>query len=180
MFECRLVRCENQEAEVARLEGEIAEVCGVLNAATGRLVDLIAKVLATDAWTGAGIRSPEHWVAWQCGVSGRPGPGPGRHGPPSPRAPRNPAAFRAGEVSEDQAKVICQYAPTHHDAEVADFARLATVTQLHRTLSRYVAAPEPPGRRTRDSPRRSGGSASGPPTPASGGSPPCSPSTKGR
>jgi len=60
-----------REAEVARLEGEIAEVCGVLNAATGRLVDLIATVLATDAWTGAGIRSPQHWVAWQCGVSAR-------------------------------------------------------------------------------------------------------------
>ena len=46
-------------------------------------------------------------------------------------------------MSEDQAKVICRYAPTHHDTEVADFARLATVSQLHRTLSRYVAAPVP-------------------------------------
>jgi len=33
--------------EAARLEAEMAQVCGVINAATGRLVDLIAKVLAT-------------------------------------------------------------------------------------------------------------------------------------
>ncbi len=41
----------------------------MVNAATGRLVGLIARVLATDAWQGAGIRSAEQWVGWKCGVS---------------------------------------------------------------------------------------------------------------
>ena len=58
-----------REAEAARLEAEMAEVCGVLNAATGRLVGLIARVLETGAWEGHGIRSAEHWVAWRSGVS---------------------------------------------------------------------------------------------------------------
>ena len=80
----------DREAEVARLEGEIAEVCGVLNAATGRLVDLIATVLATDAWTGAGIRSPN--TGWP-GNAACPPPGPGPWSPwptDSPTSPKPP------------------------------------------------------------------------------------------
>ena len=42
----------DREAEAARLEAEMAEVCGVLNAATARLVALIARVLATEARQG--------------------------------------------------------------------------------------------------------------------------------
>ena len=133
-----------REAEVARLEGEIAEVCGVLNAATGRLVELIAKVLATDAWTGAGIRSAEHWVAWQCGVSASRARSLVAMARRLPELPETAAAFEAGELSEDQVKVICAYGPAHNDAELAEFGRQATVSQLHRTLASYVAAPVEP------------------------------------
>ena len=49
-----------KEAEAARLEAEIADVCGMVNAATARLVDLIGGVLATGSWEGWQIRSPEH------------------------------------------------------------------------------------------------------------------------
>ena len=45
------------EAVANELMGEIAEVCGVLNAATGRLVRLIARVLETGSWQCSGIRS---------------------------------------------------------------------------------------------------------------------------
>ena len=64
-----------RESNAARLEAEIAEVCGVINAATARLVRLIGRILETGAWEGVGIRSAEQWVAWKCGV------GPGRAAP---------------------------------------------------------------------------------------------------
>ncbi|HEX2192064.1 MAG TPA: hypothetical protein VHH09_02640, partial [Acidimicrobiales bacterium] len=60
-----------RERDAARLEAEMAEVCGLLNAATARLVGLIGQVLGTEAWEGFGIHSPEQWVAWKCGVSRR-------------------------------------------------------------------------------------------------------------
>lgn len=47
---------ENED-EAAELELEIARVCGLLNAATGRLVRLISQTLKTGSWQGAGIRS---------------------------------------------------------------------------------------------------------------------------
>ena len=57
------------EVEAMRLEAEVAQVCGVANATAGRLVTLIADVLATGSWEGADILSPAHWVGWKCGVS---------------------------------------------------------------------------------------------------------------
>ena len=63
-----------REAEAIVLEAEVASVCGVINAAAARLVELIAAVLATGAWEGAGILSPAHWVGGSAGW-GRGGPG---------------------------------------------------------------------------------------------------------
>ncbi len=47
----------------------LAEVCGQLNAAHGRLVDLVAAALASGCWEGYGILTCEQWVAWQTGLS---------------------------------------------------------------------------------------------------------------
>ena len=123
-----------REVEAARLEGEIAEVCGLLNATTARLVALIAEVIATGTWNGWGIRSIEHWVTWQCGVS------PARAAKLVAMArrlgdlPAAETAFGAGELSEDQVAVITRHTPDHNDAEVTELARYATVSQLQRTL----------------------------------------------
>src|SRR4029079_7369024 len=57
------------DALVRRLESEVAEVAGVLNAAHGRLVELTAELIETDAWRGWGTRSIEHWLVWQGRVS---------------------------------------------------------------------------------------------------------------
>ena len=48
----------------------MADTVGGLNVASAELVGLVSEALATGAWEGAGIRSPEHWVAWRCGVTG--------------------------------------------------------------------------------------------------------------
>ncbi len=50
------------------IEDEMAQVCGALNAASSRLVSLVARALATGAHEGTGIHSPEQWVAWKCGL----------------------------------------------------------------------------------------------------------------
>ncbi len=57
--------------------------------------------------------------------------------------PETVSALRAGELSEDQVAVVCRHAPAHADAEVATFARNATVSQLARTLRRYTWTPDP-------------------------------------
>ncbi len=42
---------------------------GLLNAAHGRLVDLVGRALDEDLWQGWGIHSPAAWLAWQAGMS---------------------------------------------------------------------------------------------------------------
>jgi len=143
------------DTDTAVVEDEIAEQCGILNVATGRLVSLIGRVLAAEAYAGAGIRSPEQWVAWKCGVS------LGRARALVNIARRRPelsvtrSALEAGELVEDQVAVICRPTPAHNDAEAAELGRSATVPQLRRALGRHSFAkpaadpvePEPEERR---------------------------------
>ena len=141
------------------MEAEIAEVCGLLNATTGRLVELIAKVLETEAWAGAGIRTAEQWVSWKCGVS----PGRARSLVAMARRlgelPETKAGLDAGELSEDQAAVVCRRAPAHVDAQLSTLARSATVSQLRRVLSSYSfdTPPHPEGERPEEQRRVSFG-----------------------
>ncbi|HEX2041900.1 MAG TPA: DUF222 domain-containing protein, partial [Acidimicrobiales bacterium] len=60
---------EDREAEGAEIEAQLARACGTANLAAARQVELIAKALENGSYAGAGIRSAEQWVAWQCGVS---------------------------------------------------------------------------------------------------------------
>lgn len=125
------------EAEAERIEAEIAEVCGVLNAQIGRLVGLIGRVLETEAWAGWGVRSAEHWVAWKCGVSPRRARSLVAMARRLPELPETQAALEAGELSEDGVALICRKAPAAIDAEVAQLARSTTVSQLSRILNKY-------------------------------------------
>jgi hypothetical protein len=128
----------DREAEAERLEAEMAEMCGILNAATGRLVGLIAAVLQTESWQGWGVRSAEQWVSWKCGVS----PGRARSlvrmARRASELPETHAALVKGELSEDQVAVIARHAPADVDAQAAELGRESTVTQLRRVLGKYT------------------------------------------
>ncbi|MDQ6910212.1 MAG: HNH endonuclease [Actinomycetota bacterium] len=128
---------EEREAEVAELEAEMASLCGIVNAATGRLVSVIAKGLTTGAWEQSGIRSPSHWVSWKCGLSLSRARRVVSMAKRASGLPECHAAFCGGELSEDQMAVVVRHAPGANDAEVASFAREATVPQLERTLRAY-------------------------------------------
>lgn len=125
---------------VTRLEADIAEVCGVINAAHGRLVDLISSVIATEAWKMAGIGSVEHWVTWKCGLAAHRARVLVAMANRMSELPEVRSAFRAGELSVDQVAVVARHVPAHVDAEVAAFAKEATVDQLQRSLPRYSFA----------------------------------------
>jgi hypothetical protein len=122
---------------------EVAEVCGIINAAEARLVAVISKVLDEGLWVGHGILSPEHWVAWQCGVSA----GRARQLVTIARRrdelPAHAALLDAGEITVDQAAVVAKYAPAEKDAEIAAQTTQMTVSQLSRILSAYKFSDEP-------------------------------------
>ena len=125
------------------LEARIADLCGHLNVCSARLVDTVVEALEGGLWEQAGIRSPEHWLAWQTGMA----PARARQLVETARRaselPVTFAAFADGELSVDQVATVAKYAPAHNDAEACQLAKSAMVSQLRHALSKYVFAVEP-------------------------------------
>jgi hypothetical protein len=147
------------------LETELAVVCGGLNQLSARLVTLAAGALESEAWAGAGIRSPEHWLVLRAGLS------PGRARQVVLMARRATALpvvmgqFASGLLSVDQVAVVARHAPSHVEASVAELAVSASVPQLSRVLSRYAFDPptgEEPDPEATGEPGRDGESAAEP------------------
>ena len=124
-------------------EEAIADTCGILNAVTARLVRQIATVLERGWWQGDGIRSPAHWVTLHCNVGLWRARSLVAIAARIDELPETVGAFEAGLLSEDSTALICRRCPAHNDAEMAEFARFATVSQLRRTLREYPLAPLP-------------------------------------
>ncbi len=123
------------------LEGAMAELAGVINAAQGRLVQLIAEGLEAGLWQQSGIHSPTQWLTWQLGISSGHA---GRLVALAQRAGELPAtmqAFAHGEVSLEQAVVVARHVPADHEASAVALARRCTVHQLSRALHRYSFEP---------------------------------------
>ncbi len=132
-------RARHEDA-VRRIEARVAAAAGALNVAHGQLVALAGELIETELWKGYGVKSVEHWLGWHAGLS----PERARQitAVASRRAelPVTVATLVAGELSVDQVITVAKHAPAHNDAEVASFAKVATVTQLRSTLSRYSFA----------------------------------------
>ena len=52
----------------AALSDEITRLAGHINAAQHRFLTLLAALIKRDAWEGAGIKSPAHWLNYHCGI----------------------------------------------------------------------------------------------------------------
>ena len=132
-----------EERELHSLQGELAQLAGVVNAAQGRMVELVARALESKAWAQPGLHTPVHWLCWKLGCSTGHARRLVRLAERSSELPATTAALSAGEVSLDQASVVARHVPAAYDDSAAVFARNATVSQLARTLSRYHFEPEP-------------------------------------
>jgi len=135
---------ESREPDIIEVEAAMAEAAGVLNAAQGRLVALVGAGLAKGVWQQGGVQSPSHWLCWQLGVS----TGQARRllalARRADELPATMAALISGELSFDQAWVIARHVPADYEASAAELARLCTVRQLTRALSKYSYEPTDP------------------------------------
>lgn len=121
-------------------EAELAEWAGVVNAAQGRMVAVVARALDEELWVQSGIASPAHWLTWRLGVSPAHARLLVRVARRHADLPVTMAALDAGELSLDQVEVIARHVPATHDRTVAEVAKEATVPQLRRALRRYSFA----------------------------------------
>ncbi|HEX6595908.1 MAG TPA: DUF222 domain-containing protein, partial [Acidimicrobiales bacterium] len=122
-------------------DGRISDLMGVINAANAELVSVVKTVLETNAWCGAGLRSPAHWVAWRCGLSPSHAAAVVRMARRLGELPQVATAFAEGRLSEDTVKLIATRVPAERDGEVAQLAQVMTVPQLARTLRSLPVQP---------------------------------------
>lgn len=138
-----LLASEPHESETRATEAEIATICGHLNVLHARLVAITEDALVTGSWGGHGVRSPEHWLAWQTGLS----PARARQvvllAKRRHELPVTMAAFALGELSIDQAAAVATHVRAGNDAEACGLAKNATVSQLANLLGRYRYEPTP-------------------------------------
>src|SRR3954447_7437572 len=116
-------------------EARIAGLMGTINSATAELVELIGDVIESDAWkTAAGIKSPEHWVTWQCGVSHARAESWVRMARRRAELPASTELFAEGRITEDVIAAIARRTPAERDEEVAELAPRLLYSQLDRLL----------------------------------------------
>ena len=111
-----------------------------LAAATAAWLRLVAEFDEREGWAGVGITSCAHWLAWQCGLT----PGTARQHVRVARALRRlpvvETAFAGGELSFSKVRALTRVAEPGIQAELVEFARHATASQVERTVRAWRRA----------------------------------------
>lgn len=123
-----------------RLAAEITTLYAHINAATARLLELIAEFDAVGGYADDGALSTAHWLGWACGI----GPTAAREKVRVARAlqelPATRAAFQAGTVSYSKVRALTRVATPACEATLLDMARHATAGQTERIMRNYRQA----------------------------------------
>jgi Domain of unknown function (DUF222)/HNH endonuclease len=120
-----------------RLEREITELRGHINAATARWLALVGEFDRREAWAEWGCRSCTHWLSYRCGVS----PGAAREQVRVARRvaelPHLRAAFERGELCYSQVRAVTRVATHNTEADLLEIALHATAAQLETIVRAY-------------------------------------------
>ena len=129
---------QETEARYGQVTDRVAELMGVINAAHGELVSVLADAVDERVWDVWGIHSPGHWVSWQTGCTLSRGHAIAKLAERRSELPTAVAALQAGSLSLDAAVQIARRAPAAYEHDITEFARQATISQLQSSLRDYV------------------------------------------
>jgi len=119
---------------------EIARLSAHIQAATGRLLDLIRTFEASEGWHHEGFKSCAQWLSWRTGIA----PGAAREKVRVARAlgelPELRAALGAGELSYSVARALTRVATAENEAELVEVARYSTAADLERLVRAWQVA----------------------------------------
>ncbi|MGY4654595.1 DUF222 domain-containing protein [Mycobacterium sp. URHB0021] len=124
------------------LFGELSELAGQRNAIDGRIVQIVAELDHDGLCGSTGARSIAALVAWKLGASSGNAATIAAIAHRLPVFPRCAQGMREGRLSLDQVGVIAGGAADGSDEHYAEFARVASVSQL-RTAVKLEPPPEP-------------------------------------
>ncbi len=122
------------------LSDQITELSAHIQAATCRLLQLIAEFDARRGWADWGIHSCAHWLHWKCGYS----MGVAREKVRVARAlielPVISASFEKGEVSYSKVRAMTRVATPNNESYLMNIAHYGTAHHLERLVRGYRCA----------------------------------------
>ena len=126
-----------EQQALERLEAEITEIWGHINAATYRFLALVGEFDRRQGWALHGLASCAQWLNWQCGI----GEVAAREKVRVARAleglPKISDAFRRGVLSYSKVRAITRIAMPANEAELLNIAEHGTAAHVERLVAKY-------------------------------------------
>jgi hypothetical protein len=127
----------NPLARADALEREITDLCAQINAASYRLLQLVAELDGEAPWGAWGLKSCAHWLNWRCGIGMNAAREKVRVAHALKQLPQISASFATGELSFSKVRAVTRIADPENEKELLDLARYATAAQVEKLVRAY-------------------------------------------
>jgi hypothetical protein len=127
----------NPYARADALEREITNLCAQINAASYRLLQLIAELDDEAPWGAWGLNSCAHFLNWRCGIGMNAAREKVRVAHALQRLPLISASFATGELSFSKVRAVTRIADPDNEQELLHLARHATAAQVEKLVRAY-------------------------------------------
>ena len=119
---------------------EILGVCGRIQRAEYRLLELIRQLDEAKGWAQFGMPSCAHWLNWRCGIDLVTAREKVRVAHALQKLPMIREAFREGRLSYSKVRAITRVATAESEAELLELAEAMTAAHVEQLVKRYRQA----------------------------------------
>jgi len=119
------------------LEREITDLCAQINAASYRLLQLIAELDDAAPWGAWGLNSCAHWLNWRCGIGLNAAREKVRVAHALKALPSISSAFESGRLSFSKVRALTRIANDANEAQLLELAHHATAAQVEKLVRAY-------------------------------------------
>ncbi|MES3008294.1 MAG: DUF222 domain-containing protein [Pseudomonadota bacterium] len=127
-------------ADNAALSDEITRLAGHINAAQHRFLTLLAALIERNAWEGAGIKSPAHWLNYHCGIDLGAAREKVRVAKSLQQLPGIDEAFRSGTISYSKVRAMTRSATPENEQMLLQVALHGTAQHVEQLVRKYRRA----------------------------------------
>jgi 5-methylcytosine-specific restriction endonuclease McrA len=128
------------QQELQRLENEIAELSASIDAATHRLLMLIAEYDRRGGWNNGACRSCAHWLSWRTGLDLGAAREKVRVARALEKLPSVSEALRRGEISYSKARAVTRVATPETEQKLLEVARNGSASQVEKIVRAWRRA----------------------------------------
>jgi hypothetical protein len=127
----------NPLARADALEREITDLCAQINAASYRLLQLVAELDDEAPWGAWGLTSCAHWLNWRCGIGMNAAREKVRVAHALKQLPLISTSYATGELSFSKVRAVTRIADPENERDLLDLARYATAAQVEKLVRAY-------------------------------------------